>query len=100
MLFRSRGVERLIVVNQFARVQTNDFEGLPSDIGPGNNRAIAAALKESQIIIIGWGVGNRFEARKKWVLDLLKRLRGKKLYQTRSHPSRGRYAGFIRPLHL
>ncbi len=95
-----KDVERLIVVNQFARIQTNDFVGLPSDIGPKNDQAIEFALEESKIIIIGWGVGNRFEARKKFVLGLLKRMRGKKLYQTRMHPSRGRYAQFIQPLSL
>ncbi len=95
-----KDVERLIVVNQFARIQTNDFVGLPSDIGRKNDQAIEFALKESKIIIIGWGVGNRFEARKEFVLGLLKRMRSKKLYQTRMHPSRGRYAQFIQPLSL
>ena len=92
------GVERLIVVNQFARVQTNDFAGLASDIGAKNNKAIESALHESEIIIIGWGVSNRFEARKSFVLGLLKNMPGKRLYKTRMHPSRGKYAGFIQPL--
>lgn len=92
------GVERLIVVNQFARIQTNNFAGLQTDIGKKNNQAIREALAASDIIIIGWGVSNRFEARKEFVYGVLRQLRGKKLYQTRMHPSRGHYAGFIQPL--
>ncbi|HRK39747.1 MAG TPA: DUF1643 domain-containing protein [Burkholderiaceae bacterium] len=93
-------VGRLIVVNQFARIQTNDFEGLPSDIGSRNDQAIAAAIMESEIVVIAWGSSNRFHSRKEHVLDLLKRQQGKHLYQTKMHPSRGRYAGFIMPLQL
>jgi hypothetical protein len=92
------GVERLIVVNQFARIQTTGFVGRPSDLGAKNNSAIEAALNESEIIVIAWGSGNRFGARKKFILGLLKGLRSKRFYQTRMHPSRGRYAGFIMPL--
>lgn len=92
------GVDRLIVVNQFARIQTNDFEGLISDIGDGNDKAIETAIQESEIVIIGWGKSNRFEARKEFVLGLLKRVSGKLLLKTKMHPSRGRYAGFIQPL--
>ncbi|WP_082306064.1 DUF1643 domain-containing protein [Achromobacter piechaudii] len=95
-----KSVGRLIVVNQFARVQTNGFAGLPSDIGSRNDQAIAAAVMESEIVVIAWGSSNRFHARKEYVLDLLKRQQGKLFYQTRMHPSRGRYAGFIMPLEI
>ena len=67
------GVQRLLVVNQFARVQTKNFQGLPSEIGSKNNMAIKSALKESDIIILGWGSGNRFEERKAFVLGLLQK---------------------------
>jgi len=90
-------VRRLIVVNQFAKIQTNLFEGLPHEIGPKNNAAIKSALMESSVIIIGWGSGNRFEERKAFVIGLLRQLKGKQLFQTRMHPSRGRYDGFIQP---
>lgn len=93
-----KGVERLIVVNQFARIQTNGFVGLPNDLGRKNNKAIETALNEAHIILIAWGSGNPFTARKEFVLGLLPRLRGRELYKTRMHPSRGRYAGFIMPL--
>ena len=37
------GVHRLLVVNQFARIQTNDFQGAPHDIGELNDSAIENA---------------------------------------------------------
>ena len=91
------GVRRLIVVNQFARIQTNDFQGLPHEIGALNDAAIKDALHESDIIILGWGSANRFEERKAFVLDLLGEMKQKTLFKTRMHPSRGRYDGFIQP---
>ncbi len=91
------GVSRLIVVNQFARIQTNGFRGLPEEIGSKNDAAIREALEESDIVIIGWGSSNRFEERKAYVLGLLQDMRHKLVLKTRMHPSRGRYEGFIQP---
>lgn len=91
------GVHRLIVVNQFARIQTNDFQGLPHEIGALNDAAIKGALHESDIVILGWGSTNRFEERKTLVLGLLGEMKEKTLFKTRMHPSRGRYDGFIVP---
>ena len=92
-----KGVRRLIVVNQFARIQTNAFEGLPHEVGARNNSAIRAAFKESEIIILAWGCANPFEDRKAFVLGLLGKMKGKQLFKTKKHPSRGCYAGFIQP---
>lgn len=89
------GVSRLIVVNQFARVQTNGFRGLPEEIGAENDLAIREALRESDIVVIGWGSSNRFEDRKAYVLGLLQDMPQKLVLKTRMHPSRGRYDGFI-----
>jgi hypothetical protein len=94
------GVERLVVVNQFARVQTKGFRGLPSEIGSKNNLAIETGFAESEIIIIGWGSTNPFKERKDFVLGLLARLPNKRLLITSSHPSRGKYAGFIHPFDI
>jgi hypothetical protein len=94
------GVGRLIVVNQFARIQTNQFKGLPYEIGKNNNVSIEAAFRESDIIIIGWGSGNLFEDRKTFVLRLLKQMAEKRLFKTAMHPSRGRYDGFIQPFNI
>ena len=90
-------VRRLIVVNQFAYIQTKDFEGLPHQIGELNDAAITAALHESDIVVLAWGSGNRFEARKAFVHGLLGSMKHKTLLQTKMHPSRGRYDGFIQP---
>ena len=88
-------VRRLIVVNQFAYIETNNFEGRPDQVGEKNNLAIESSLKEADIIILGWGSGNKFKDRQDFVINLLKQLKGKQLFKTKMHPSRGRYDGFI-----
>jgi hypothetical protein len=90
-------VSRLIVVNQFAAIQTNNFQGFPHEIGPGNDAAIETALNESDIIILGWGSANRFKERQAFVRGLLQKMNGKQLYKTKTHPARGSYADFIQP---
>lgn len=94
------GVRRLIVVNQFAFIQTNAFQGLPHEIGTLNDAAIKEALHESDIVILGWGSSNRFEDRKAFVLGLLGEMEPKVLFKTKMHPSRGRYENFIQPYHI
>ncbi|HTA95863.1 MAG TPA: DUF1643 domain-containing protein [Verrucomicrobiae bacterium] len=89
------GVQRLIVVNQFAHIQTNKFRGLPGEIGSKNDVAIKSALKESDIIILGWGVTNRFKERQAFVRGLIDEMDGKELFVTKKHPSRAGYNGFI-----
>ena len=91
------GVRKLIVVNLFAFIQTNDFVGLPHEIGSGNDAAITSAMKKSDVIILGWGLGKRFEARRAFVLGQLAKLKGKQLFKTKKHPSRAGYDGFIQP---
>jgi len=88
-------VRRLIIVNQFARIQTNHFNGEQEKSDQTNDAVIRTALHESHIIIIAWGKTNRFEERKKFILGLLGEMKGKGLYQTRTHPSRGCYKNFI-----
>lgn len=73
-------VRRLIVVNQFAAIQTNGFQGLPREVGLGNDAAIETALNEADIIILGWGAANRFDQRKAFVLGLLQKMNGKQLF--------------------
>jgi len=90
------GIERIIIVNQFARVQTNGFSGLDSDIGRNNDAEIKSALDEAQIIIIAWGKTNRFNDRKQSIFELVKDIQGASLYKTLAHPSRGRYKNFIK----
>lgn len=54
-----QGVRCLIVVNQFAYIQTDGFEGLPHQIGKLNDAAIKTALNESDIVALAWGSSNR-----------------------------------------
>ncbi len=91
------GVERLIVVNQFAYIQTNDFVGTDDQIGSRNNAAISEAFKESDILLIAWGKANGFTERKDYVLNVLEKMMSKKILKTSSHPSRMKYDGFIQP---
>ncbi len=93
-------IKRLIVVNQFARIQTTGFEGSSHDIGSRNNSAIESALEESDVIILAWGSGNRFEERKAFVLREIGKMKGKQFFKTRMHPARGRYDGFIQPFSI
>lgn len=90
-------VRRLLVVNQFAFIQTNAFQGLPHEIGSLNDDAIREALLESDIVILDWGSSNRIEERKTFVLGLLNEMKQKVILKTRMHPSRGRYENFIQP---
>lgn len=94
------GVSGLIVVNQFAKVQTTNFQGLPHEIGALNDAAIETAFTESDIVILAWGSANPFSDRKEFVLGLLRKMKNKLVLKTRSHPSRGRYEGFIQPYSL
>jgi len=93
-------VDRLIVVNQFAYIQTNDFKGLTGQIGDKNDASIMDAFKESDIIILAWGKSNSFYDRQNFVLNLLKNTSNKQLFKTSSHPSRGKYDGFILPFDI
>jgi hypothetical protein len=90
-------VRRLLVVNQFAAIQTNGFQGLSHEIGSENDAAIKTALNESDIIILGWGCANPFKERQAFVIDLLRKEKRKRLFKTRTHPARGAYDGFIQP---
>ena len=88
-------VHKLIVVNQFAFVQTNDFSGQDEHIGPENNTSIRQAIAESDVILVAWGSSNTYEARKKEINEMLKAQRGKSLLQGKSHPSRASYVDYI-----
>lgn len=89
------GVRKLIVVNQFAFVQTNDFSGQDEHIGPENNSHISRAISESDIILVAWGSSNAYEARKAEINAMLKAQSGKSLLQGKSHPSRASYVDYV-----
>ena len=91
------GVDRLIVVNQFAFIQTKDFVGTDDQIGEINDDAIRRAVDESEIVLIAWGKDNGFIQRQKRILEIAHAKEGKTLLQTSRHPSRVIYDGFIQP---
>ena len=90
-----KGIERLIIVNQFAFIQTNDFVGADDQVGPNNDAAIRRAIEQSETVLIAWGKDNRFVNRQNAILEVMRRTQGKKLLQTSRHPSRVIYDGFI-----
>lgn len=91
-----RNVKKIIIVNQFALIQTNDFKGLESDIGENNDGHILEAIRESNIVLIAWGRDNPYSERKKAVNNMLAKHPGKTLLETKKHPSRGTYINFIK----
>jgi hypothetical protein len=90
---------KLIIVNQFAYMQTKGFEGKLSEVGPKNDLVIQKALAESDDVIIGWGKTNSFYERQRFIFSHLEGFRGSK-WLTKKHPSRGHYEDFLVPLEL
>jgi len=88
-------VGRLIIVNQFAFIQTNNFVGTDDQIGRRNSHYLKQAIKASEIIIIAWGKDNRFYSRQDEILQIVNK--NKLILQTSRHPSRVIYDGFIQP---
>lgn len=95
-----RRVTRCNIVNQFGKVQTKNFQGRTVDIGKENDLYVQVAIEEADIVLIAWGKNNAYESRKKCILDLVRKSGKKEVFQTRKHPSRGRYRDFIVPLTL
>lgn len=89
------GIERLIIVNQFAFIKTNDFIGTDDQIGSRNDAAIRQVIEKSGIVLIAWGKNNRFVDRQNEILKILPSHHEKRLLQTSRHPSRVIYDGFI-----
>lgn len=90
---------KLIIVNQFAFMQTKNFAGTSSQIGERNDLAVIEAIQGSDDVIIGWGKTNSFHDRQSFVFEALKGYRGS-TWVTKKHPSRGHYEDFLLPLDL
>ena len=86
---------RLIVVNQFAYIQTDGFKGSAKHIGPENGKAIKAAINSSHSVLIAWGISNPYHDRQKTILEILRKSDSTEIYHTKKHPSRGFYQDFI-----
>ena len=92
-----RNVKTIIIVNQFARIQTKYFEGKAEDIGPDNDIHIRRAIDQSDIILIAWGKTNPFLKRQQDIIGIISFYKDKKVLMTKKHPSRGTYQKFIVP---
>jgi len=92
-----RNVKTIMIVNQFARIQTKYFEGKAEDIGPDNDIHIRRAIDQSDIILIAWGKTNPFLKRQQDILRIISSFQCKKVLMTKRHPSRGTYQKFIVP---
>lgn len=88
-------VNKIIIVNQFARVQTKDFVGSEEQIGPDNDMYLYDAIKESQIVLLAWGKNNPYTKRQEAILRMIGEFPEKALLMTKKHPSRGAYKDFI-----
>lgn len=91
------GVNKLIIINQFAFVQTNGFEGSDDKIGPENDTVITQVINDSDIIIIAWGATNNYNDRKNFINRILLQEpnQSKTKFETKKHPSRGFYNNFL-----
>jgi len=90
-------VKKIIIVNLFAYIQTNDFKGKFDHIGEENNDTIKSAFAQSSIILVAWGNDNSFKNRKDSIKSLLKNINHAKIYKSKAHPSRASYINFIHP---
>lgn len=88
-------VNRLLLVNQFAYIQTKNFEGGEDKIGKGNDEIIEKCLDSAQIVIIGWGKTNRYEERKREILRMIEKREFDAIFQTKKHPAYGYYEDFL-----
>jgi len=90
-------VYKMIIVNQYAYIQTNGFKATEEQIGEKNNQVIENSINESDIILLAWGKSNSFTDRITFVNNVLKEKQNinKKRYITKKHPSRGSYLNFI-----
>jgi hypothetical protein len=88
-------VSSILIVNQFARIQTKNFKGRTSDIGPENDKHIQSAIGKSDIILIAWGKTNPYTERQQAIGDMIRLSKNKRILMTKKHPSRGSYQDFI-----
>ena len=90
-----KDVYKILVVNQFAYIQTQDFKGNDKNIGVDNDRYIKSAINDSDIILIAWGKSNSYYDRQEVINCTLRSTSNKKMYKTKLHPRVGHYKNFI-----
>jgi hypothetical protein len=79
-------VKKMIVVNLFAEIQTDNFTPSNSPEEGKNINFIEKAVEESDVVIIGWGKMKKFTTERKAVVDILANYSGT-VYKTKKHPS-------------
>ncbi|WP_297695157.1 DUF1643 domain-containing protein [uncultured Eudoraea sp.] len=92
-----KNVKTIIIVNQFARIQTKYFKGKVEDIGTDNDIHIRNAMDSSNTILIAWGKTNPFLKRQQDILRIISSFKDKKVLMAKKHPSRGTYQKFLVP---
>ncbi len=90
-------VSQIVIVNQFARIQTKNFKGLVEDEGPENKAHLLEAIRISDIILIAWGKTNPFKESQQAILQMIDTFKDRTVLITKKHPSRGMYENFILP---
>lgn len=88
-------VKKIVIVNQFAYVQTNGFTGIDKHIGSENDKYITQAVNDADISLVAWGRSNIYRERQISINAILKSSSCKNLLRTKSHPSRGTYKDFV-----
>ena len=88
-------VTRLIVVNQFAFIQTKDFKGNEEKIGEPNDFFIDDALRQSDIALVAWGKSNKYKKRKETILELISNHTFDSVYEAKRHPAYGFYENYL-----
>jgi hypothetical protein len=81
-------VSRLIIVNLFAYIQTNDFNDSSDERKEENNTYIVEAIEKSDIVLKAWGV-DYYEERRDYICSLLSKDKSKIVYRTKKHPAVG-----------
>lgn len=90
--------KKLIVVNQFGFIQKKDFVGIDEKIGNENDEYVMEAIKQTDIVVIAWGVTNDYYKRQEDIMKMILRLKKNAIYRTKKHPSRGTYLNYLEKL--
>ncbi|MDP8034089.1 DUF1643 domain-containing protein [Pasteurella atlantica] len=94
-----REVNEIIIVNQFADIQTTDFNGFNSVPNKENDQFVREAIDSSDIILIAWGKSNPYQEQINKINSWLENT-DKLLLQTERHPSRMGYDDCIKPYNI
>jgi hypothetical protein len=90
-----KNVKKIIVVNQFAFIQTKDFVGSDNNIGTNNDKHIRETIQSCDLVLVAWGKSNNYDDRIATINTMIKDSGKSRLFQTKSHPSRGTYVNFV-----